>query len=177
MNNPIYDGHTNLADMINGHLHNWRLALETARGLESTSFGKQYIDHELRALDRIAHAVEYDLAKFEPKQVAPACPGPSAPVGDPMHPAGKSKPYRLGEVEFREAEHGAVEVKGIIEPEYSGQPATYLQWIQVHSVFRLPSDQIIIRTPVKDYVVVAFNKSFQHSVLWGKMWQRFPAIY
>lgn len=65
---PDYKGHDSLADMIKGHVHNWRTALEAEKkGYEDAmdSDNASYIDHELKALAEIEAAtlVELELSK------------------------------------------------------------------------------------------------------------------
>lgn len=57
-----YGGHKSLAEMIDGHIHVWREALQ--RRLKQSLYdpsARDYFTHELKALDEIQVATKKDL--------------------------------------------------------------------------------------------------------------------
>lgn len=62
---PDYKGHANLAEMIKGHIRNWRECLQEKQQAACVKLDRDdasYWDHELKALDEIEAAALAEIA-------------------------------------------------------------------------------------------------------------------
>lgn len=68
MKNVDYKGHSSLAEMIAGHIHAWRSALQAQKdeaivGAFLETDDSAYYEHELKALEDIENAVKQELSE------------------------------------------------------------------------------------------------------------------